>query len=197
LPGNWQLRTEDDFLERRVKYRLNLLSIGFLCLLILWALSAGGCGGSERPRLRGNVVTATAGQDDLSTWNLLLERADMAERLAVTVGPVTVFAPTNDAFDLLPAGTVEHLLRPEDRARLVDVIENHLARDDLTTARFPTVGAVRTLTGDRVPIRYAAESWWYGEARVVRPDWRHTKNGVVHVINRVAWPSQERTRELP
>ena len=177
--------------------RVTMPSVVSLGLLILWVFSAVGCGSPERPRLRGNVVTVTAERDDLSTWNLLLERADMARRLSATVGPITVFAPTNDAFDLLPAGTVEHLLRAEDRARLVDVIENHLVRDDLTTDRFATVGAVRTLTGDRVPIQYAGESWWYGEARIVDPGWRHTANGVVHVINRVVWPSQERRRELP
>jgi len=121
----------------------------------------------------------------------------MTERLASTIGPLTVFAPTDDAFSLLPGGVLEGLHRPENHTQLVDLIENHIVRDELTTARFGTVGAVRTLVGNRVPIRYAAESWWYGDARVVGPDWRHTENGVVHVINRVIWPDADLMRELP
>ena len=168
-----------------------------LCLLILSAMPAVGCGGPAGPERHGTIVTAMEGMEDLSTWNCLLELADMSQPLSATAGPVTVFAPNDDAFDLLPAGVLEELQRPENHATLVAVIENHLVRDDLTTARFPTVGAVRTLAGQRIPIRYGAACWWYDDARVIRPNWKHTENGIVHVVNRVLWPTPDMTRELP
>lgn len=72
-----------------------------------------------------NVVQVAAGSADHTTLVAALEAAAYVDVLA-NAGPFTVFAPTNEAFDKLPAGTVENLVKPENQAQLRDILENHV-----------------------------------------------------------------------
>merc|ERR1711939_62150 len=77
--------------------------------------------GADKP----NIVELAQSVDDLSTLVTAVVAADLAETLS-SPGPFTVFAPTNDAFGALPAGTVDTLLKPENKGQLVDVLMFHI-----------------------------------------------------------------------
>jgi len=97
-------------------------------------------------------------------------------------GPLTVFAPTDAAFAALPDGTVEDLLRPENRDRLATILKYHVVAGEVTLTHRPT----QTLQGGAVDIRPTG-SFRVDEATVLLADVRAT-NGLVHVIDRVLLP---------
>ena len=100
-------------------------------------------------------------------------------------GPLTVFAPTDAAFAALPAGTVEDLLRPENRDRLTAILKYHVVAGEITLTGRKT----KTLQGGAVDIRPTG-SFRVDEAKVLLADVRAT-NGLVHVIDRVLLPELE------
>jgi len=100
-------------------------------------------------------------------------------------GPLTVFAPTDAAFAALPAGTVEDLLRPENRARLAAILKYHVVAGEITLTGRKT----KTLQGGAVDIRPTG-SFRVDEATVLLADVRAT-NRLVHVIDRVLLPELE------
>jgi uncharacterized surface protein with fasciclin (FAS1) repeats len=98
-------------------------------------------------------------------------------------GPLTVFAPTDEAFAALPAGTVEDLLRPENRDRLAAILKYHVVSGEIVLGH----PEAQTLQGDRLDIR-ASGQFRVDEANVLLPDVR-ASNGVVHVIDKVLMPA--------
>jgi len=98
-------------------------------------------------------------------------------------GPLTVFAPTDKAFASLPAGTVEDLLRPDNKDRLAAILKYHVVAGEVTLGG----RQVKTLQGGQVDIR-PANGLRVDEAKVLLADVRAT-NGIVHVIDRVLLPA--------
>ncbi len=92
-----------------------------ICVLGLLAVSLAGCA-SMQPQ---NVVQVIGSDPDLSTLSKLIGDAGLNETLA-GAGPFTVFAPTNAAFEKLPAGTVETLVKPENKAALTKILTYHV-----------------------------------------------------------------------
>ena len=102
-------------------------------------------------------------------------------------GPFTVFAPTDDAFEALPKGTVETLLKPENKKKLVDILKYHVVSGRVYSVQAAQAGQATTLLGSVVESSVTADGLRINNALVVKPD-LETANGVIHVIDAVLLP---------
>ena len=103
-------------------------------------------------------------------------------------GPFTVFAPTNDAFAKLPAGTVDTLLKPENKAQLVDILTYHVVSGRYKMADLKDGMVLTTVEGKTLTIkRLGTQVWINGSAMISTPD-VISSNGVTHVIDTVLLP---------
>merc|ERR1712054_412171 len=96
-----------------------------------------------------NIVELAQSVDDLSTLVTAVVAADLADTLS-SPGPFTVFAPTNEAFAALPAGTLDSLLKPENKAQLVKVLTYHVAAGDVHAKDLVNGEKITTVEGDKV-----------------------------------------------
>ncbi len=113
--------------------------------------------------------------------------ADLAGVLAGE-GPLTVLAPTDEAFAKLPAGTVETLLRPENRQQLVAILKNHVIAGQVSLSKALEVREGATLQGSKVAIRFEDGRVRIGAATLVQADIQ-ASNGIIHVIDQVLIPA--------
>lgn len=143
--------------------------------------------GAAAPAFAADIVD-TAKQ--AGTFNTLLAAATAAG-LADTLkgpGPYTVLAPTDAAFAALPAGTVDNLLKPENKDKLVQILKYHVIAGDFPAAKVATLTQAPTLEGDDVKISAMAGKVKIDDANVVKADVK-ADNGVIHVIDKVLMPS--------
>ena len=131
------------------------------------------------------VVAIAAGNADFSTLVAAVKAAGLAETLSGT-GPFTVFAPTNAAFAKLPAGTVETLLKPENKAKLAGILTYHVVAGKVLAADVKT-GKVKTVQGNELDIVVKDGGVTVDGAMVVKTDIVGS-NGVIHVIDAVVLP---------
>ena len=133
-----------------------------------------------------NIVEVAASNDNFSTLVAAVSAAGLADTLSGP-GPFTVFAPTNAAFDALPAGTVESLLLPENRDQLVAILTYHVVPGRVTSDQL--VGqriSATTVNGADVHID-GTHGVRVNNATVTTPDIM-ASNGVIHVIDTVLLP---------
>ncbi len=102
-------------------------------------------------------------------------------------GPFTVFAPTDEAFAKLPAGTVESLLEPANREKLVAILTYHVVSGRVSSAQAAKLDAATSLQGAKLAIAKSGKGLTVGGANVVIADVA-ASNGVVHVIDTVLLP---------
>ncbi len=149
---------------------------------------------AESPMAESPAATATANETidqvvasngSFSTLNAAIQAADLGTTLSGT-GPYTVFAPTDAAFAALPAGTLDQLLLPENKAELQKVLTYHVIPGSVSSAQI-TPGAVNTVEGAPVNIAASAGEVTVGDAKVTQPDIT-ASNGVIHVIDKVLLP---------
>lgn len=131
------------------------------------------------------VVEIAAGNDDFSTLVAAVKAAGLAETLSGD-GPFTVFAPTNEAFAKLPEGTVETLLKPENKEKLAAVLTYHVVAAKVMAADVKA-GKVATVNGAEATITVEDGAVMIDGAKVVKTD-IVGKNGVIHVIDTVIMP---------
>jgi uncharacterized surface protein with fasciclin (FAS1) repeats len=131
------------------------------------------------------VVAIAAGNPDFSTLVAAVKAADLAETLS-GIGPFTVFAPTNAAFDKLPKGTVEDLLKPENKAKLAAILTYHVVAGKVLAADVKT-GMVKTVQGTDLDVKVTSAGVTVNDAKVVKTDIVGS-NGVIHVIDTVVLP---------
>jgi transforming growth factor-beta-induced protein len=131
------------------------------------------------------IVEIAVGNPSFSTLVKAVQAAGLAETLSGK-GPFTLFAPTNEAFAALPKGTVEKLLKPENREKLRKVLTYHVVSGDVM-AKDLRSGKVTTVAGSPVTVKVQGQKVSVNNATVVKADVDAT-NGVVHVINRVLLP---------
>lgn len=168
-----------------------LLSLVITALLI-------GCGDSDddndnnaRGGTSENIVETAVADGRFSTLVAALQAAELDDDLAGT-GPFTVFAPTDDAFDALPAGTVDALLQPAAKDDLIDLLSYHVvAGDDLTANDVIALdgGSITMLNGGELNINVVSgsvvlNSGGSRKATVIIND-IETSNGIIHVIDTV------------
>jgi len=131
------------------------------------------------------VVAIAAGNPDFSTLVAAVKAAGLVETLNGT-GPFTIFAPTNEAFAKLPAGTVEGLLKPENKAKLAAVLTYHVVAGKVLAADVKP-GVVKTVQGGDLVVKADYGKVTVNGANVVKTD-IVGKNGVIHVIDSVLLP---------
>lgn len=157
-------------------------------LLLLWVLPAQA---QEDAAVMDEPTIAALVQADssFSTLAVALEAAGLTEALAAE-GPFTVFAPTNEAFEALPEGTLAALLAPEGRDQLVRILQYHVVPGLLTAADLDGTRDVEPLAGPMLNVTGGETGVYVSSASVVQPDVA-ASNGVIHVIDAVLLPPSE------
>lgn len=145
-----------------------------------------------------NIIENAVNSKDHTTLVAAVKAAGLVSALE-GAGPFTVFAPTNEAFEKLPKGTVETLLKPENKDKLTKILEAHVVKGDLTA---PVLMRdikmhhgkyeMKTLSGDHLTAEMMHGHVYIvdengGAARVTIPDVKQS-NGVIHVVNKVLLP---------
>ena len=133
------------------------------------------------------VDTAVAGS--FKTLAKALQAADLVETLK-GAGPFTVFAPTDEAFAKLPAGTLEALLKPENKPKLQRVLTSHVVAGRVMATDVVKTSSVKAVSGDTLTIASRDGGVTVDGAKVVKTDIAAT-NGVIHVIDSVILPKDE------
>jgi uncharacterized surface protein with fasciclin (FAS1) repeats len=133
------------------------------------------------------VVEIAAGNPDFSTLVAAVQAAGLAETLSGE-GPFTVFAPTNAAFAALPAGTVENLLKPENKDQLVAILTYHVVPGRVLAADVVGLDTATTVNGAAIDISTEG-GVKVNTANVTATDIVGS-NGVIHVIDAVILPPQ-------
>jgi uncharacterized surface protein with fasciclin (FAS1) repeats len=124
-------------------------------------------------------------------FKTLLAAATAAELASVLSGdgPFTVFAPTDEAFAKLPVGTVDTLLKPENRAQLVDILKYHVIAGKVSLAKALDLREGSTLQGSKVDIRFEDGRVKVGAAALIKAN-ISASNGIIHVIDQVLIPAK-------
>lgn len=132
-----------------------------------------------------NIVQIAAASDDHTTLVAAVQAAGMADVLA-NPGPLTVFAPTNEAFDKLPEGTVENLLKPENKKALMRIITHHATPGTYKIEDLKDGMSLGQATGINIKVEIIDEVYYAGGAKILGSV--DASNGVVHVIDAVLLP---------
>jgi uncharacterized surface protein with fasciclin (FAS1) repeats len=138
------------------------------------------------PTAEATIVETAASVKDFSTLVAAVKAAGLVDALN-SAGPFTVFAPTNEAFAKLPKGTVEFLLKPENKATLVQVLSYHVVPGKITAEKIVTMTSAPTLEGQRLDIAVTDGKVTVDGATVTKAD-INCSNGVVHQIDAVILP---------
>ena len=133
----------------------------------------------------GDIVAVASGAGKFNTLVAAVKAAGLVETLQGK-GPFTVFAPTDEAFAKLPAGTVENLLKPENKAKLAGILTYHVVPGKVMAADVKTMKA-KTVNGQELSIKVDAGTVTVDNAKVVKTDVA-ASNGVIHVIDTVVLP---------
>ena len=158
----------------------SLIVVGFTASL---SAVAGDYGSSKSK----DIVDTAVGAGQFNTLAAALDAADLIDTLKGD-GPFTVFAPTDEAFAKLPEGTVETLLKPENRDQLVAILTYHVVPGKVMASDVVKLSEATTVNGSNVDIAVVEEQVRINEATVVAADVA-ASNGVIHVIDTVILPN--------
>ncbi len=135
----------------------------------------------------GTVVDVAVGAGSFNTLVAAVKAAGLVETLSGD-GPFTVFAPTDEAFAKLPAGTVEDLLKPENKEKLVAILTYHVVSGKVMAADVAKLDTAKTVQGSNVSIQVSGGGVRLNDSSsVVKAD-IPASNGVIHVIDTVIMP---------
>ena len=156
-----------------------------LVLIVPFALTA--CASQQDAKSQKDIVDTAVSAGQFNTLVAAIEAADLVGTLK-SGGPFTVFAPTDDAFAKLPAGTVENLLKPENKDQLVAVLTYHVVPGKIMASDIAGKRAyVATVQGSTIVVD-AKSGVMVDDAMVVSAD-IEASNGVIHVIDTVVLPN--------
>jgi uncharacterized surface protein with fasciclin (FAS1) repeats len=179
--------------------RIKLLSAGAFAALMLTASFAAPSMAKERTVMVGgaamypskNIVQNAVNSKDHTTLVAAVKAAGLVDTLS-SAGPFTVFAPTNAAFGKLPKGTVETLVKPENKATLTKILTYHVVPGKLEAADLTDGKKLTTVEGEQLTVRNSGGRISIvdakgGASRVTISDVNQS-NGVIHVVNTVLMP---------
>ncbi|CAN5381166.1 fasciclin domain-containing protein [soil metagenome] len=133
-----------------------------------------------------NIVQVAVGSKDHTTLVAALKAAELVDALS-NAGPFTVFAPTNAAFDKLPAGTLEGLLKPEKKETLIDILQYHVAVGVYKAESFIDGQSLGEVNGSNIKISIVdGKPVINGKTHIIASI--PTSNGIIHVIDEVLLP---------
>jgi transforming growth factor-beta-induced protein len=172
--------------EIQMKYTRNFVAVALVAGAVALA-------GAPKTAHADNIAEVAMGSSQFSTLVKAVKAAGLAPAL-MGHGPLTVFAPTNAAFAKLPAGTLQMLLKPENKATLASILKYHVIPGRVTARnvmRLPSGSNVNTLNGEGFAVRRMGGKVMLdafgSKANVVKTDLR-ADNGVIHVIDSVILP---------
>ena len=163
---------------------------------VLAALALAGCAGAQNDtqpaasaanaQSQSDIVDTASNAGSFKTLVAAIKAADLVDTLKGP-GPFTVFAPTDEAFAKLPAGTVESLLKPENKAKLQSVLTYHVVAGRVSSGEVVKMTSAKTVQGQEIKISQNAGTVMVNGAKVVKTDIA-CSNGVIHVIDAVILP---------
>lgn len=147
---------------------------------------------STQPAAKVTIVKVASDTPTLSTLVTAVKAADLVSTLQ-SEGPFTVFAPTNAAFEALPAGTLDTLLKPENKDQLASILKYHVVSGKVLAADLKDGQVVPTVQGENLTVKLADGMAYLIDAKgnqikIVKTD-IDAGNGVVHVVDGVLLPS--------
>ena len=134
-----------------------------------------------------DIVDTAVSAGSFNTLVAALKAAGLVDTLRGK-GPFTVFAPTDEAFGKLPAGTVESLLKPENKGKLQSILTYHVVPGKVMAAQVVNLKSAKTVNGQAITIS-TGDGVKVDGAKVVKTD-IETSNGVIHVIDSVILPRE-------
>jgi len=137
--------------------------------------------------MKKDIVDTAVSAGTFKTLAAALGAADLVATLKGK-GPFTVFAPTDAAFAKLPAGTVESLLKPENKAKLQSILTYHVVSGSVPASKVVKMKKAKTVNGQSLSIKANKSGVMVGGAKVVTTD-IVASNGVIHVIDTVLLPN--------
>ena len=132
------------------------------------------------------IVETAVGAEDFSTLVAAVKAAGLVDVLSGE-GPFTVFAPTKEAFAKLPEGTVESLLKPENKDQLIAILKYHVVPGKVMAADVVKLTEAETAQGQKISITVDGSTVKVDNATVIKTD-IGCSNGVIHVIDSVILP---------
>jgi transforming growth factor-beta-induced protein len=133
-----------------------------------------------------DIVDTALSAGSFKTLVAAVQAAGLVDTLK-GAGPFTVFAPTDEAFAKLPAGTVEDLLKPENKAKLAAILTYHVVPGNVMAKDVVKLHSAKTVNGETLTVKTEMGSVMMNNAKVVKTDILCT-NGVIHVIDTVVLP---------
>lgn len=139
-----------------------------------------------------DIVETAVAAKDFNTLVAAVKAAGLVETLQGD-GPFTVFAPTDAAFAKLPKGTVESLLKPENKEKLAAVLKYHVVSGRVMAKDVVTLKSAKTVQGATVRIKASDDGVQLNDSKVVKTD-IVCDNGVIHVIDSVLLPPEKASK---
>ena len=136
----------------------------------------------------GNIVKTAEKTGMFSTLIVALKATGLDKTLAAKDSKFTVFAPTDDAFKKLPAGTIETLLKPENKAKLVKILTYHVVPKPLSAGNVLKMPTISTVEGSTLAVALKAGKPFVNNAQITKTD-VYATNGIIHVIDTVLIPT--------
>jgi len=165
----------------------NVLKFGITSLLMVsMAMTGGLLAGAKKV----DIVDTAVAAGSFETLVAAVQAAGLVDALKGD-GPFTVFAPTDEAFASLPAGTVENLLKPENKDQLIALLTYHVVPGRVMS-KDARPGSVDSLQGSAIQITESKGALMINQAKVISAD-IDTTNGVIHVIDAVIMPPMDRS----
>lgn len=134
-----------------------------------------------------NILNIAAKSADHSTLVAAVQAADL-ENALVNAGPLMVFAPTNAAFEALPAGTVEDLLKPENKDALANILKYHVTPGNYDREFLKKFKKLGQANNQNVPVEVVDGEVFVGGAKIIASV--PASNGIIHVVDKVILPPQ-------
>jgi uncharacterized surface protein with fasciclin (FAS1) repeats len=135
-----------------------------------------------------NVLQIAIGSSDHSTLVAAVQAAEL-ENVLVNAGPLMVFAPTNAAFEALPEGTVEDLLKPENKATLANILKHHVTAGNYDKEFLKKFKKLGQANDQNTTVEVKGDDVYVGGAKIIGSV--KAGNGIVHVVDKVILPPSE------
>lgn len=162
--------------------------IASVLTFVLASLTLSTAAHADHHGMKKDIVDVAAANGSFSTLVAAVKAAGLVDTLKGE-GPFTVFAPTDEAFAKLPAGTVENLLKIENKDKLVAILTYHVVSGKVMATDVVTLTSAATVQGQSVNVATNNGAVMINDATVVKADIKAT-NGVIHVIDTVLLPKE-------
>jgi uncharacterized surface protein with fasciclin (FAS1) repeats len=168
-------------------FKRNNTIFNVTALLALTVLLSSEVFGGHHAKAKADIVDTAVAAGTFSTLAAALEAGGLVGTLKGD-GPYTVFAPTDEAFAKLPAGTVESLLKPENKDQLVAILTYHVVAGNVQAADVVKLTSATTVNGSDVKVSVSEGDVFINDSRVVAAN-VEASNGVIHVVDTVLIPN--------